>query len=149
MSLPKFKAKAVDTGEWVYFNLGECGSPGGGLAIYKEGDDGIDINPATLCQFTGQTDMEGEIYNNDRVDFDWVYQDGRIVELEITGTVFDIGGKYIVRSDCGAINFDLSDLNQQTFERFWKQTYPSGPSFDFYKLTNFKITGNIHDEASK
>lgn len=76
----KFRAKRVDNGEWVYGCYGTClefGDNGGVEHMYREmqyelcyiihpsGFPSHLVNPDTLGQFTGLTDInENEIYEN-------------------------------------------------------------------------------------
>jgi uncharacterized phage protein (TIGR01671 family) len=88
-----FKAKRIDNGEWVEGYLFDNGFDGeekkyfvGGLVIEKyngtacdewdiTGIDFCEIDPETLCQFTGETDKNGKrIWESDVV---WLVYDGK------------------------------------------------------------------------
>ncbi len=88
-----FKAKRIDNGEWVEGYLFDNGFDGeekkyfiGGLIIEKyngtacdewdiTGIDFYEIDPETLCQFTGKTDKNGKrIWESDVV---WLVYDGK------------------------------------------------------------------------
>lgn len=88
-----FKAKRKDNGEWVEGYLFDNGFDGeekkyfvGGLVIEKyngtacdewdiTGIDFCEIDPETLCQFTGETDKNGKrIWESDVV---WLVYDGK------------------------------------------------------------------------
>lgn len=61
----KFKAKQLNSGEWFYGDLVHLGN-----RVCIGGDnikDGItDVDPSTVCQFTGLTDCEGnEVWEGD------------------------------------------------------------------------------------
>lgn len=68
----KFKAKRLDNGEWIegslikrYFNSKEQAYI---MPLFNTSGDIkiIDVNPSTICQFTGIKDCEGnEIWEND------------------------------------------------------------------------------------
>ena len=54
------------------------------------------------------------------------------------------GGRFIVIFFNGAMQFDLHEINQVTFERFWKAEYNSAKD-EFFKMDNFKVIGNIYE----
>jgi len=90
----KFKAKRIDTNEWVIgvpypvkqeskcFIINNCKS----LNFTKEDTtfEGIEVQPETVCQFTGLLDKndkeiyEGDIYNVETTKFNYVvsFRDG-------------------------------------------------------------------------
>ena len=62
-----FKAKRSDNGKWIHGDLktiGEC-SITTGDGIYNE-----DVDPETVCQFTGRVDCDdNKIFENDKIRY--------------------------------------------------------------------------------
>lgn len=90
----KFKAKRLDNGEWIE-GTPICinGKPYGIMIGEKESPD---IDPSTVCQFTGEKDMRGkEIYIGDIIS-----------NLE-TGSVIEVvWNDRLKRLDCKFLNAD-------------------------------------------
>ena len=59
-----FKAKRIDNGEWVVFELDELGSCDGETVHYQTGDK-LDLNNA--CQYTGINAKNGRIFEGDEL----------------------------------------------------------------------------------
>ena len=122
----KFRGKSLKTKKWVYGDLMRniCGTR---IVRYKETDNGsykradweyIDVDPATLGQFTGLTDCNGkEIYEGDLIK-----------DSEFTNEVYfleDIGAFMVeeYKSECDAPKIFLcSDVAKES-----------------------EVVGNIHD----
>lgn len=68
----KFKGKSVDSGEWIYGDLNHLVD-----GVYISNDNGSNmaqVDPYTICHFTGFQDMEGnDIYEGDILASDCIY----------------------------------------------------------------------------
>ncbi len=70
----KFKAKRLDTGEWVEFNLDtySCHRKGCTPYVDKHLAHQMPINKNTICQYTGIDDKEGNrIFEGDELEH-WI-----------------------------------------------------------------------------
>ena len=66
-----FRAKRIDTGEWYIGNLVDC--PDGRNVIAEVGGNWAlhEVDPSTICQYTGLTDKNGnKIWENDVVKYE-------------------------------------------------------------------------------
>lgn len=63
----KFKAKRLDSGEWVEGNL-RTSKSGNAMIIPIEYSGAYPVDPATVCQFTGMKDKTGnDVWEGDLV----------------------------------------------------------------------------------
>nr|DAX06727.1 MAG TPA: YopX protein [Caudoviricetes sp.] len=87
----KFKAKRLDNGEWVEGDLMKESYGARIIGHTSKADNGIAVNPSTICQFTGLKDCEGnEIWEGDIVhdSYDLLCIDNlyEVVYIEEEGT---------------------------------------------------------------
>lgn len=124
-----FKAKTTDTKKWVkgqycYINnlYVEDGEPKKHLICNGTNVFNWEVDPETVCEYTGQTDKEtNKIFENDLVI--WPAED------YCEGTVFKV-------------EWDSDNC------RFWATTLDDKSSeiFDSYFAENCKVIGNIYDK---
>lgn len=127
-----FKAKRKDNGEWVEGYLSDNGFDGeekkyfiSGLIIEKcngtacdEWDiTGIDfydyeIDPETICQFTGLCDKNGKkIWENDIVSNEWCFSRGKSIVKFGEHKDYHMPERY----QCGNYGFFLEHMHQNDF----------------------------------
>lgn len=126
-----FKAKLTDTKEWVegYPFPPEPGGKLNRMIIFEDIPGGstmsvVEIDPETLCQFTGLEDKNGvKIFEGDKMSYH--YSDmGE--EFDCNGTVVYMGSSFYIEE------YDFKMLEE----------------IDSTYLENASVIGNIHDEAT-
>lgn len=131
----KFRAKRIDTGEWVYGFLFELSYDGSSVLcigteplsandyseIYKSCYEEVD--PSTICQFTGLLDKNGvEIYENDVIKYEY-YRD------------YGQSGEYVPREAVVQWNPKKAGFEPLSF---FANTY-------HYEIGRVEVIGTIHD----
>lgn len=90
----KFKAKSTLDGAWVQGDL--IHKEDGKIAILRNGFNVSEVDPSTVCQFTGEKDMNGkEIYIGDIIS-----------NLETRSVVEVVWNDRLKRLDCKFLNAD-------------------------------------------
>ena len=90
----KFKAKSILDEAWVQGDL--IHKEDGKIAILRNGFNVSEVDPSTVCQFTGEKDMNGEdIYIGDIISN---LETGSVVEVEWNDR--------LKRLDCKFLNAD-------------------------------------------
>lgn len=146
MKTIKFKAKRLDNKEWT------CGY------FYEENDNTYiienrqkesilnrnithEVDPATVCQFTGFFDKngkeiyEGDVLRSDDFPFSFINEQKTCRDLRFGSIVWDeVGGKYFMLC--------------RTNKKLNVDKYFEGVHLDINQLwcSNFEVVGSIHDK---
>lgn len=103
----KFKAKSILDGAWVQGDL--IHKEDGKIAILRNGFNVSEVDPSTVCQFTGMKDCKGnEIWEGDVLL-------NTNSDSQYTVMYSDYGGAFFIRKK-GTVNddmylFELSDVD--------------------------------------
>jgi len=106
-----FKAKRLDTGEWVEGDLYHYDNCFDGVIIYPKTIDrtGIKVDPKTVSQFTGITDRNNvKIFENDIVD--GFYGRNYVIKYEIETTKKTVSHGY--SANCIKSGFEMMNGNK-------------------------------------
>lgn len=97
----KFKAKRLDNGEWVEGDLMKESYGARIIEHTSKADNWVAVDPATVCQFTGEKDMNGtEIYIGDIIS-----------NLETRSAIEVVWNDRLKRLDCKFISGANSRLD--------------------------------------
>lgn len=129
-----FKAKRIDNGEWVEGYYVYCRKRHYILPVLNKAigfdereDEWVEVDPDTLCQYTGLTDKNGrKIWENDIVNC-W--------------TCIDIGDFANYRVEIGYVEMNYGSFG---LHRIQDDTY-CRPFKDYFEGYNLHIIGNIFD----
>ena len=141
-----FRGKRVDNGEWVegtpLYLIHEYSDkkftmivPLGTEFGCAELDDGYEVIPETVGQYTGLTDKDGKkIFEGDLLQYMWVNWRGDVTPEDMFEVHFDLGRggwfPFANGDGCGCCEV---------------HTYQ--PDSDGY-VKNFRVIGNIHDNPT-
>lgn len=120
----KFKAKRLDNGEWIIGSFVVMKIPALSkttIGIVAEGGATLhEVDPSTVCQFTGLKDCEGnEVWEHD------------LLQSEITKAIYEV----IWFEDCGFIIKDSVDGG-----------YFPALLGSVLRIINYKVVGNKFDK---
>lgn len=118
----KFKAKRLDNGEWFEGSLllSEKGKTCIGTMLDSNEENGTpvcfkcrEVDPATVCQFTGLKDMKGrEIWEHDLVKFHNVTR-----EVIFQNGAFSLEGCALYKTDIGKAEIVGSKFDRKEGEK--------------------------------
>lgn len=116
----KFKAKRLDNGEWAIGDLLHSYDNGAIIAPIEDGG-AFSVDPDTICQFTGEKDMNGnDIYICDIISN---LETGSIIEVE--------WNERLKRLDCKFFNADKDfEVPFRLFVSRYKRIVVVGNKFD-------------------
>lgn len=124
-----FKARCLETGEWVFGDLNHFSD--GRVAIADSEQDWFLVDPETVCQYTGLNDKNGKrIFENDIVEY----------QLEPDGTPIKGADKRLI----GRVFF--SEWRASFSVTAGKRLSINNDLFNYVRNGNWvEVIGNTHD----
>lgn len=137
----KFKAKRIDNGEWLEgYYRGSSYEDKAFIHRIKRPPLTFEVDPETVCQFTGFFDKngkeiyEGDVLRSDDFPFSFISEAKTCRDLRFGTIVWDeVGGKY----------FMLCYTNKKlSVDKYFEGVHLDiNPSW----CSNFEVVGNVHD----
>ena len=113
-----FKAKRLDNVEWVYGYYVKLNSKHYIIPDYASAWYGIEVDPSTVCQYTGLTDKNGvEVFEED------------VINVRTSGYAFDLV----------SVKWGQKDAS-------WCFLCENGNRFRMLDSFVYEVIGNIHDK---
>ena len=137
----KFKAKRIDNGEWLEgYYRGSSYEDKAFIYRIKRPPLAFEVDPNTVCQFTGLFDKsgkeiyEGDVLRSDDFPFSFINEQKTCRDLRFGSIVWDeVRGKYFMLC--------------RTNKKLNVDKYFEGVHLDINQLgcSNFEVVGSIHD----
>jgi uncharacterized phage protein (TIGR01671 family) len=136
----KFRGKRTDNGEWVYGNYVQ--TPIGDnvyyIRIHDAGGWIYEVNPATVGQYTGLKDCNGqEIFEGDHLACTHWFFDGTEIDEYFEATVGFSDGSFVLEGICSPFYQNNTGENKGQGKCWFGE-------INFYE-SDYEVVGNIHD----